>query len=186
GSAQGDGEGERGRTAVALGSHDVVDRKGGGVVVLDRPDCGGVGQGDPGVGDVLEDHREGLVVLDEVVTGDGDGHGLGCGRCSVEDQGPGAGNVVAAGAGGDAAGGVVDTDSTLDGQSEGDREDQVSGPGGVTLGDRDVVDGEGGMVVVLNRAEAAAVGDRGAGVRGSAELHGEGLVGLGRGVGADR
>src|SRR2546422_194778 len=141
-----------------------------GVVVDDRAQALVVGDG--GVGRVGEVDGEGLVGLELRVAVDQDGDGLG-GLARVEGQGAGGALIVAVGDGGRAVGGSEgDGDGLEAGVGEADRED-VAGGAGVALVVSEIIRGAGRSALVpYNRPLRFVVGDGGVGRR--VEVDGEG------------
>ena len=136
-------------------------------------------------GGAREVHEERLGRLDGGVAVDGHVHEL-LRRPGGEGQRARLGRVVAAGAGRAVGGRVGDRDGGGAGRRKRDREPRVHRPA-VAFRHRDVADGQrrqGRRVVVGDRPQALAVGDRRA--RGAGQVHEEGLGRLDGGVAVDR
>ena len=146
------------RAGVTLGHGHVVDHeRRHGIVVGDRAETLAVG--DRGVRRVGEVDEVALVRLVQGVAVDGDGDGLRRFACQ-EDEGSAGAEVVARRRRGSVRRRVVDRHGPPADRAERDREVGHHGAA-VALRDRDVVDRERGLrIVVVDRAQALPVGDR--------------------------
>src|SRR5439155_11580015 len=180
--------GERGERHGQIGGRDRLRAAGTGqiesdggrsVVIEDR--AGAAAAGDGRAGGVAEVDSESFVYFVNVVAVDRDGEGLRCDRISGKSQCAALGDVVGGSGRGAVGGVVVNGDALRTGSREAHAEGGVGRRAAVPFAQGDIVDGNGGAIVVddgcgdLLGARLGAVGD-------ARDIHNDGFVHLVDGI----